>query len=454
MAPQACKVWHRVQIAFGCVTMPTHQEDLRNAWLGGQDGRLRGREQAKAWALREAWNLQTESPYGMLQFVCGHVRTNKNGEPKGDHPQHGSMSEFFAKVDADPDWFPGKTSGAKRGPARVLKGGKKSAIVQAAKKLKREGTDITYPEIVAAAPSAILNPETGEPVDKKLVYRLFREDCHGDDPEDRWDNRPRLSRTALEPLQVQKRLAFGKYMQTLGYTDAWYFKNLAWCDICNSILPRTQSKANQQKTARKGKKYWGSKAEQQYSHNLRGSKRVLKMRSSDTVRVWFVPILARGKLHIEVLPDDFPGDVEEGMAAFVARVRAGLNARFPDGGPKQLFTDRGNGFYGSGSGAMTDSYRAALKANKLNAFMGTSASMQPGCLQEVMLHETAMAWVRIRLAKTVPKNCWTESVADYHKRLKACCADINATHNVDGLCRELPLRVQMLVDNKGDCIPK
>ena len=149
--------------------MPTNQEELRTAWLGGRDGRLCGREQAKAWALREVWRSQKESSYGLVQFVCDHVRTNKNGEPKGDRPKLGSMSEFFTKVDADPDWFPGKTSGAKRGPARVLKGGKKSAIVQAAKKLKREGTAITYPEIIAAAPSAILNPETGEPVDKKLV---------------------------------------------------------------------------------------------------------------------------------------------------------------------------------------------------------------------------------------------------------------------------------------------
>ena len=79
----------------------------------------------------------------MLQFVCDHARANETGEPRGDRPQRGSMSAFFTKVDADPDWFPGKTSGATRGPARVLKGGKKSAIAQAAKKLKREGTDIT-----------------------------------------------------------------------------------------------------------------------------------------------------------------------------------------------------------------------------------------------------------------------------------------------------------------------
>ena len=110
--------------------------------------------------------------------------------------------------------------------------------------------------------------------------------------------------------------------------------------------------------------------------------------------------------------------------------------------------------YDSGTGAITESYRAALKANRLKAFMGNCASMQPGCLQEVMLHEAAMAWLRSRLAKTLPKNCWTESVADCHKRLKACCTYFKDTYDVDGLCRELPLRVQMLVDSKGDRIPK
>ena len=63
-------------------------------------------------------------------------------------------------------------------------------------------------------------------MDEKLVYRLFREDCRGGDPEGFWDNRPRLSWAALEPGQVQERFAFGKYVQTLGCADAWYFKKL------------------------------------------------------------------------------------------------------------------------------------------------------------------------------------------------------------------------------------
>ena len=59
---------------------------------------------------------------GMLQFVCEQVRTTKKEEPKGDRPQRGSMSELSTKVDADPDWSPGKTSGAKARARTCLQG--------------------------------------------------------------------------------------------------------------------------------------------------------------------------------------------------------------------------------------------------------------------------------------------------------------------------------------------
>ena len=71
-----------------------------------------------------------------------------------------------------------------------------------------------------------------------------------------------------------------------------------------------------------------------------------------------------------------------------------------------------------------------------------------------MLHETAVAWLRIRLAKTLPRNCWSESVAAYHQRLKAACAYTNENYDVEGLCKDLPHRVQMLLETKGDRIGK
>ena len=55
------------------------------------------------------------------------------------------------------------------------------------------------------------------------------------------------------------------------------------------------------------------------------------------------------------------------------------------------------GFYNAVTGRITPGYRAALQANGLRAFFNDDASVQPGQLQEVMLHETAVAWMRVRL---------------------------------------------------------
>ena len=189
--------------------------------------------------------------------------------------------------------------------------------------------------------------------------------------------------------------------------------------------------------------------------NLRGNRDALKQNSWGTVRVWWVPILARGKLHVEVMPEDFPGETDEGASAMVARVRAAMNVRFPGGDtPRMLFTDRGPGFYHPGTGGITGGYQAALREHQLRAFQGDDASVQPGSLQELMLHETAVAWCRYKLARNVPSRPWLETLEEYKVRLKQVVADINAEHDVAGLCRELPDRVAELAKLKGARLSK
>ena len=75
-------------------------------------------------------------------------------------------------------------------------------------------------------------------------------------------------------------------------------------------------------------------------------------------------------------------------------------------------------------------------------------------LQEAMLHETAVAWMRDRLVKTTPPRVWQESVAEYCTRLKACAAYINEHYNVAGLCRQLPQRLAELDRRQGDRLAK
>ena len=140
------------------------QEELKELWRGGPDGQLCALEQLKAWALREVWVKDGRSTYGMYAFIAGKVW--KNGNPR-ENPDPVSVKELLQKIDDDDeDWFPAKQYGEKRGRKRVLIGAKATSLCRAAKALKARKTEVTYPRLCASAPNAVLNPDTGEPVDK------------------------------------------------------------------------------------------------------------------------------------------------------------------------------------------------------------------------------------------------------------------------------------------------
>ena len=67
-----------------------------------------------------------------------------------------------------------------------------------------------------------------------------------------------------------------------------------------------------------------------------------------------------------------------------------------------------------------------------------------------MLHETAVSWIRLRLARSVPAKAWEETREQFTTRLKAVCRDINESLDVEGLCRKLPGRIEQLIENGGD----
>ena len=91
---------------------------------------------------------------------------------------------------------------------------------------------------------------------------------------------------------------------------------------------------------------------------------------------------------------------------------------------------------------------------QLKAFFGDDASIQPGQLQDFLPHETAMAWVRDRLKKTLPSKPWEETVEAYVSRLKQCAAHCNSKYNIENLCKEVPWRLAELLKRGGDRIPK
>ena len=81
--------------------------------------------------------------------------------------------------------------------------------------------------------------------------------------------------------------------------------------------------------------------------------------------------------------------------------------------------------------------------------MGDEGIKQPGSLQEVLLHETSVSWIRVRLCESTPDRCWEETREDYGRRLKRCCEEINCKLKVDDLCHAFPKRIKLLHDNEG-----
>ena len=129
-----------------------------------------------------------------------------------------------------------------------------------------------------------------------------------------------------------------------------------------------------------------------------------------------------------------------------------MNIRFQgDDKPQTVFVDRGPGFYVTNSGEIARKSKAALEEMELKAYYGDVAA-HPGNMQDVLLHETAVSWIRHRETRCRPQIPWQETPADLGARLRRICQEINDKLNVEGLCKGWPKRVQELVDVEGDRI--
>ena len=430
------------------------QQVLKEAWLGGREGMTSGQTQAKAWALREAWQDEHgEKTYGMLTHIASKLYTITPARKKKEHPTPSALSQLFDKIDNDKEWFPGKNYGVKFGPDPAINGTNQAIIARSAMNMKDNDDPVTYPTIVAHNPKASLNPDTGRPVHKTQIYKLLKKRCHDDpnDPEDTWSHDYRNSKKALTEKMMAERLKWAEELEGSILKPEWCYQHLIWTDICNTILPRTEEMHKKQVIARKGRKGWGSKKTKKKSKNLRGDERPIKQHGYGTLKVWWAPILARGKLHIEILGAAFPGDNIAGAAILVGHVRKAVDMRFPGRSkPKILFTDRGQGFFQMGR-KIVNEYKNALRENSLKAYY-PDATAQPGNLQEVMLHETAVSWIRYQEEQTRPKEPWLESVDDYASRLKGIAQNINKRYDVEQLCKDLPKRVKKVIEEEGDRI--
>ena len=71
---------------------------------------------------------------------------------------------------------------------------------------------------------------------------------------------------------------------------------------------------------------------------------------------------------------------------------------------------------------------------------------------DVLLHETAVSWLRDRMLRTVPAEAWKEEREGFYTRLREQCAKVNDECEVGQLCRDFPKRLADLKAKKGDVL--
>ena len=383
----------------------------------------------------------------------------------GEHPGRDAVRQFFERVDkAGSDWYPGYSSGSKRGRPLEMTPAKRRAIATSMMAAKKRGLLPCYDTALDLAPKATTNEATQKSFSRTKINEVLTEDCFDDDADEPWSFRFGSKRRALGVEDREARVGWSKRLRKEGHTAAWYRDNTVWVDICSKVIPGNPQKAlDQNLSARNKKKRLMSPGAAHKSENLGGSSTADKQCSFGDTRVFFFVALTRGVFGVKVFTEieEYPGETPEGARILVKCLPALLTKMLGRDAkkPRTIFSDRGPGFYHRRWGTITGDYETACRAGGFKPWAGTNSKQgpraQPPDVGDVLLHETAISWLRRTEEKTRPRKTWEETPDEFSKRLQKGVSHINKEFNVRGLCMEFPERLRALEhDTKGDRLRK
>ena len=306
---------------------------------------------------------------------------------------------------------------------------------------------------------ATLNPTTKRPFCDRKIRKVWLEDCYDIDPDHAWKYQYPLQKIALPDDVKEHRLTMSRniyHTQDYGSSASWWPQNGVWIDPCASVLPRSQRQYIRMRQAELGNKgRLISDDAKMYSRNLRGRKEALKQASWEALRISWIIVLARGKVAVEMPPEDWALD-GAGMAD-AARLLRGILRRMLGGDahlPRVIFSERGTGMYAP-SGRVVRPYADATNAAGFRLYWVPDAKQQAPDMGDMLLHETGVSWFRGRMRREKPEVVpWEETRAQWAARAARCVRQVNAEYDVAGLCREFPARLLDCIEREGDRLPK
>ena len=346
---------------------------------------------------------------------------------------------YRERFEADAEWYPGKADVDAKSPGRkkVITKAQENAIAQCAMTMKEKGLVPSVPGILARCPKATLNPETDEPFTAKVILEVFQSRCYDENPLVPWTYSNPKHKTALFPEVKEARWTWTRVMLEINHHAGWYFRRCVWVDPCYTIVPgRPKTLFDQQQSGFGKAKRWmsGDAKSKASSRNLRTSPYTNKTTQWGDAKVWWFMVLAQGKVHIHVVGKDWHQGPEGqadmvGALPKVLKKMLGAAASLPD----VVFTDRGPGFYHPSTGNICPQYHEALQAHGFEPWAGENSKWQPPDIPDLLLHETAVAWVRkwmrqhpVKLGTDMARN-----ISTLVDKLKECEDHINTYYEVE-----------------------
>ena len=382
------------------------------------------------------------------------------------------MQQVVARC-KEPGWYPGQTNGKRTGRPPTFSDSQKEQVAKAAMALKRSLVRPTPQSVRAKVPKRSLNPETGEPMSKDTIYRIFATRCYDEEESDPWAFMSTHSKDYLPSAMKPKRVLMAKHILENFPRGAW--ANMVAFDPCSSHLPRSEAKSEEQRLAAMGKKRFMSKGSRGKGVNLRAPAGAKSQGGSGVLTVHWTPIFARGKVRIYLCDPSAANrdptvlaklnDSLE-LAKFIEHVLpkelASMQASHGWASvPRTVVHDKAPYMANAKGDKLNANFAQALQAANLRSWAGQTVAWMAPRFGDVYPHETCIAHIRRLLEHKFVRDSPGETLRQFRNRMAKVEAELNSdSFAADGggglmaLSAELRPRCEELIRRKGDRLPK
>ena len=396
--------------------------------LGTQHGRLPPWEVAKAVAMDLVITDMEKAKQTNCYVLLGSGKVpyiaSKLTKVGGGNPSHRAVRAVIANS-KDKAWFPGKASDDLGGRPPVISDHVKREVARVAMEDKKNLVAPTPQRCRAKLPRKTINKATRKPISNSTVRRVFKVLCYDEKEDDPWQYLGNSAQEYLPAVMIPMRESFAK-------TFLLAFKPVAWfgfvaIDPCRSLLPRTETKSEEQKHAAMGSRKWMSKGSRRKDPNTRPAK-FANSQVSGTRSVNWTPVFARGRVKIYMcgLDDGGPEKLTDSLSVakfardVLPRILAEMQREF---GwhciPRTVVHDMASYFVTSQNKQIQHEFASGLRAGGLRSWLGDGgdASWLAARLGDFYPHETLISHIRTLLTHNFLHTGVDETLAQFRVRL-------------------------------------